>query len=209
VRVVYASYVLRRRPTDQAAATAAPQSPAAGNGRAPETAAKGRPTPSRKEAEAARKAYLGGLPADPKARRRAERDQQREAFARQRQAVRTGDTRHYPERDRGPARAFVRDYVDGRLRLLEFLMPLVVLSWLTIFVHQTMLYIYASFVMEGAVVLGVALSILLTMRIKREVRAKFGEEHVRGAGFYAFSRALMPRPMRQPKPVVRAGGAAR
>jgi hypothetical protein len=159
-------------------------------------------TPSRRQAEAARKARLGAMPTDPKERRRAERAARNEAYQRQRQAVKSGDVRNYPARDQGEARAFVRDYVDGRLRLLEFLMPIVVVAWFTIVARSTSVYIYASFVMELVVVLGIALGVLLNVRVKRAVREKFGEEHVRGVGFYAFSRAAMPRFLRQPKPTL-------
>lgn len=167
---------------------------------------KGRPTPTRREAEQARKVRLGAMPADPKARRKAERSVRSQSYQRQRDAMRTGDSRYYPPRDQGPARAFVRDYVDGRLRLLEFLMPLVVVAWLTLILRSTSLYIYASFGMELVVVLGIVLGVILNIRIKRAVREKFGDEHVRGAGFYAFSRAAMPRFLRQPKPVVTSSG---
>ncbi len=164
------------------------------------------PTPSRREAEAARKARLGGMPADPKERRRAERSARSEAYQRQREALKSGDARNFPARDQGPARAFVRDYVDGRLRLLEFLMPVVVVAWFTLVLRSTAIYVYASFVMELVVVLGIGLGILLNVRVKRAVREKFGEGEVRGTGFYAFSRAAMPRFLRQPRPVVNFRG---
>jgi len=215
---VYASYVFRRRPTDQAVADqpadALPTD--ASNGKAARSSSvdrpvsqqpgKGRPTPTRREAEQARKVRLGAMPTDPKERRKAERSARSQSYQRQRDAMRTGDSRYYPPRDQGPARAFVRDYVDGRLRLLEFLMPLVVVAWLTLILRSTSLYIYASFGMELIVVLGIVLGVILNIRVKRAVRAKFGDEHVRGTGFYAFSRAAMPRFLRQPKPVVTAGG---
>lgn len=197
--------MFRRRSDDQTAADTAATGTATREQSALDRAidrSKTTPTPSRREAEAARKARLGTLPADPKERRRAERAARNEALQRQRQAVRSGDTRHYPARDQGEARAFVRDYVDGRLRLLEFLMPIVVVAWLTIVLHSTAIYIYASFVMELVVVLGIGLGALLNVRVKRAVREKFGEEHVRGTGFYAFSRAAMPRLLRQPKPTL-------
>jgi hypothetical protein len=160
---------------------------------------KGRPTPSRKDAEAARKARLGGVPADPKAARRAEREANRSGYERSRQALRSGDSRYYPARDQGPARAFVRDYVDGRLRLLEVLFPLVILCWATLLLRNTQIYLYSSIVMEVVVVVGLVLGVNLSMRVKRAVRAEFGESEVRGTGFYAFSRAVMPRQLRQPK----------
>jgi hypothetical protein len=189
--------VFRRNSSKQVAdatpADAKPAAPAAPSG-------KGRATPTRKNAEAARKVRLGALPADPKAARRAEREANRGSYDRSRQALRTGDARHYPARDQGEARAFVRDYVDGRMRLLELLMPLVILCWATLLLRNTSIYIYSSFAMEVVVVLGVVLGVLLSTRVKRAVREQFGEADVRGTGFYAFSRAVMPRPLRQPKP---------
>jgi hypothetical protein len=173
---------------------------------APAQSGKGRPTPTRKEAEAARKTRLGALPSDPKAARRAERDANRAGYDRSRQALKTGDARNFPARDQGPARAFIRDYVDGRIRLLELLMPLVILCWATLLLHNTSIYIYSSFAMEVVVVVGIVLGVLLSTRIKRAVRAEYGEGDVRGSGFYAFSRAVMPRPLRQPKPRVTMRG---
>jgi Protein of unknown function (DUF3043) len=203
---VYASLVVfRRRSDDQAVAGAVPATDAATKTAAAERApdrSKNNPTPSRREAESARKVRLGAMPADPRERRRAERAARNEAFAKQRQAVRSGDAKNYPARDQGAARAFVRDYVDGRLRLLEFLMPIVVLAWFTLILHNTSIYVYASFVMELVVVLGIVLGVMLNMRVKRLVREKYGEGEVRGTGFYAFSRAAMPRFLRQPKPTV-------
>lgn len=195
-------YVFRRnpsqQPTDAKPADAAPDDSVASG--------KGRPTPSRKEAETARKQRLGALPADPKERRRAEKEAQRSSYERSRQALRTGDTRHYPARDQGPAKAFVRDYVDGRLRLLELLMPLVILCWATLFLRSTNLYVISSFVMEIVVVVGIGLGVFLSHRVKKAVAADFGPEEARGTGFYAFSRAVMPRPLRQPKPRVTMRG---
>jgi hypothetical protein len=197
--------VFRRRSDDQAAADTATTDTDTRSESELQRAidrSKTTPTPSRREAETARKVRLGAMPADPKARRQAERAARNEAYQRQRQAVRKGDARNYPARDQGEARAFVRNYVDSRLRLLEFLMPIVVVAWITIVLHSTTIYIYASFVMELVVVLGIGLGLLLNVRVKRAVREKFGEDQVRGTGFYAFSRAAMPRILRQPKPTV-------
>ncbi|MBS2963466.1 DUF3043 domain-containing protein [Actinocrinis puniceicyclus] len=203
--------MFRRRSADEAVADDAPRESA------PQSATtgqrysqpKGRPTPTRREAEAARKARLGQLPTDPRERRRAERSARNEAYQRQRKALRSGDARNFPARDQGPARAFIRDYVDGRLRMLEFLMPIVVVAWFTLILRSASIYIYASFAMELVVVVGIVFGILLNFRVKREVRTRFGEENVRGSGFYAFSRAAMPRFLRQPRPTVTFTGKAK
>ena len=196
-------YVFRRNSSKQVA-DATPDD--ALPNRQPVASGKGRATPSRKEAEAARKLRLGALPADPKERKKAEREAQRMGYDRSRQALRSGDERHYPARDQGPAKAFVRDYVDCRLRLLELLMPLVLLCWATLLMHNTKIYVYSSFVMEVVVVLGIVLGVLLSQRIKKAVASQFGQDEVRGTGFYAFSRAVMPRPLRQPRPRVTMRG---
>ena len=168
-----------------------------------ESRPKGRPTPTRREAEAARKARLGALPTDPKERRRAERVARNDAYQKQRQAMRSGDAKNFPARDYGPARAFVRDYVDGRLRLTEFLLPVVAVSWFGLVLGKaSTIASYASAAMSIVVFFGLALGLLLNVRVKRAVREKFGDAEARGTGFYAFSRAAMPRFLRQPKPAL-------
>lgn len=172
-----------------------------GDDRPGQTEKKGRPTPTRREAEAARKRRLGGIPADPKERKAADRAARNAAFDRQRQALRSGDERNYPARDRGPVAAFIRDYVDGRLRLLEFLMPLIVLSYVLLFTERSSSAGSAvTLAMQVVICVGVVLVVLLAYRVRRAVRKEFGNEAVRGATMYTISRAVMPRFLRQPKP---------
>lgn len=201
--------MFRRSSSAKQPVDSAPVDPAQTPAKSEGPAGKGRPTPSRRDAEAARKQRLGALPADPKAARRAEREAQRSGYDRSRQALKSGDERYYPVRDKGPARAFVRDYVDGRFRLLELLMPLVVISWLTLVTGQSRVIVVGQLVMEIVVVVGLLLGVWLSYRVKRAVSAEFGPDDVRGTGFYAFSRALMPRFMRQPKPKLTMSGRPR
>ena len=63
-------------------------------------APKGRPTPSRREAEAARKHQLK-IPKDPKAAKKAVRERDREDRARSRAGMMAGDERYLPARDKG------------------------------------------------------------------------------------------------------------
>ena len=83
---------------------------------------KGRPTPKRKEAEAANKRPL--VPVDRKSAAKAAREAQRERREREYKAMQTGDERYLPARDRGPVRRYVRDYVDARYSLGEFFLPI-------------------------------------------------------------------------------------
>jgi hypothetical protein len=201
--------VFRRRSTDEAVVDKPSDAAPAKNGAADRPSSqpsKGRATPTRREAEAARKRRLRVLPNDPKERRRAEREARGNSYQRQREAMRTGDARNYPARDQGPVKAFVRDYVDGRLRLLEFLMPVVAIAYLTLLTRSSVLYVYAQLIVTLVLLVGAVLGVALNIRVKRAVRDQFGEEHVRGTGFYALQRAALPRFLRKPKPVVDSSG---
>src|SRR5262249_13071180 len=86
---------------------------------------KGRPTPSRKEAEAMNKAR-NKVPRTRKEQNAAARLARGESSAKMRQAMKTGDDRYLPARDRGPVRRFIRDYVDSRFSFIEILLPVMV-----------------------------------------------------------------------------------
>jgi hypothetical protein len=202
--------VFRRRSDQNATAGAAPADAGAtktADDSLSEANKKGRPTPTRREAEAARKRRLSGMPADPKERKQAERSARSASFDRERQALRSGDERNYPARDRGPVAAFIRNYVDGRLRLLEFLMPLIVLSYVLLFTaRNSSIGSSVTLVMQVVICVGVVLVVLLAWRVRQAVRKEFGLEAVRGATMYTVSRAVMPRFLRQPKPRVTITG---
>ena len=84
--------------------------------------AKGRPTPTRKEAEAAAR-ERARAPMDKKAAQKLLRERRAESNAKMREGMRTGDERYLPARDQGPVKRFIRDYVDARLSIAEFLLP--------------------------------------------------------------------------------------
>ena len=76
-------------------------------------AGKGRRTPTRKEAEAARKKQMK-VPVTRKEQAKRERAAREELRLKQREALKTGDEKYLPVRERGPVRKFCRDYVDRR-----------------------------------------------------------------------------------------------
>jgi Protein of unknown function (DUF3043) len=193
-------------PTTAPAAEPAEQS--AADRRAQGQNPKGYATPTRKEAEAARKARLGALPSDPKARRKVEQTQRSTQYQRERQAVREGDEKNYPLRDYGPARAFVRNYVDGRLRILEFTLPIVVVCYGILLFGRSNVSasVVALYLMTLSMFSLIVFGFLLSNRVKKAVAAEFGADTARGTGLYAFTRAVNPRIMRKPKPVVTMTG---
>ncbi len=169
---------------------------------APVNTGKGAPTPKRRTQEAARKRPL--VPDDRKAAKKANREAMAIERSRMRQALETGEERYLPLRDKGPSRRFVRDYVDARWNVGEFLLAFalafVVLSLVPSPALQEIILI-AFFVIMAAVVVD---SILLSRSLRKKLTAAIGDPE-QGAIWYGITRALQIRPMRLPKPGVRRG----
>lgn len=166
------------------------------------TVPKGRPTPSRKEREAARRNPL--VPQDRKAAKEAQKEADREFRAKQQQALQTGDEKYLPVNDRGPQRRFIRDYVDARLNVGDYMLPV----FLLIFAVGLFLPgVYQSYVMAGMWVLIILWMVdcwILWRKVKVQLQEKFGTIEPR-SGFYTFNRAMMIRRFRLPKPQVKRG----
>jgi hypothetical protein len=164
-------------------------------------AGKGRPTPTRKDAQAAARARAkGGV--DPRAGRREQRAARSERTRAMRQGIREGDQRYLPQRDRGPVRAFVRDYVDARLNMAEFALPILFASLLFSSVGQQAM---GSAILNALLLIVLGDSLYLRWRMRRELRRRFPGEPLKGTTFYAFMRALQLRFLRLPKPRVKLG----
>src|SRR5690606_21945286 len=76
--------------------------------------------------EAARKRPL--VDNDRKAAKARARDERRRAASLQHKAMLSGDEAHLPPRDRGPVRRFIRDYVDARWNIGEWLLPIMLVT---------------------------------------------------------------------------------
>jgi hypothetical protein len=166
------------------------------------TSGKGRPTPTRKEKEAARKQPL--VSSDRAAARRTARTQMQLQRERARIGMANGEEKYLPVRDRGPQKRYVRDYVDARWNAGELLMPLLVAVILTYFFPDI-----ASYALLGAwaVIALVAIDcIVMIFRLRAKLRDKFGAAKVeRGIPWYAAMRAIQLRVLRLPKPQVNRG----
>lgn len=165
---------------------------------------KGRPTPSRREAEAARKARAK-VPQTRKERSAAARKARQESTMKMREALRTGDERHLPARDKGPVRRFVRDFVDARFSFIELVIPLMVLTLVLGYLPSASLRASSQILMLGIIVLVGTDLVGLRFRLRRELARRFPDESHKGAFYYAFSRAMQMRFMRLPKTGVKIG----
>jgi Protein of unknown function (DUF3043) len=167
---------------------------------------KGRPTPTRKEAEAARKQRLAA-PRTRKEQQAARKAQLQQSRARQRMALATGDDTYLPARDKGPVRRFVRDYVDSRWCVGEVLVPVFFVVFVILAVAPpsvSTLGVYAWLVL--LVAMG-ADAVRIVRGVKTGIRHRFGEAETRGVAAYAVLRALQMRRLRLPKPQVKHGGS--
>jgi hypothetical protein len=167
-------------------------------------APKGRPTPKRSEAEALRRAVVKP-PANRKEAARRAREVRRQELAKQREALLNGDERHLPVRDRGPVRRFARDFVDSRWHVAEFFLPLAVLI-LVLSMLPSLAARNVALLMWLAIILMIVLdSLVMTRRLRKELRTRFAGENVRGAVAYALMRTLQLRRMRLPRPAIKRG----
>lgn len=162
---------------------------------------KGRPTPKRREAEQERRDRMKGTQNTKDARARAKK-QRSETAKLMREAMNTGDERYLPNRDKGPVRKYVRDYIDGRLTAAEFFMPIALASLILMVAGANGIGGSLSSIMILVVLFD---SGLLTVQLRRALRRKFADEPRRGAVAYALMRALTWRSMRTPKPQVPRG----
>lgn len=191
------------------------------------TPKKGRPTPKRDEVERARGVRRGPAPvgltrAEEKAREKAlkesmtkaeykeykkkqREERSREARARQ-AAMDAGDERYLLPRDKGPVKAFVRDWVDQRRFFSELVMPVALILLIIMFIGQSFPEIAATMSMIAMVVmLGFLIEgFVIGRRANKAVREEFPDttETGFGLGFYAYSRASQLRKLRTPRPHV-------
>lgn len=144
-----------------------------------------------------------------KAYKQKERDQRNARNKEIQDKMDAGEEQYLLERDRGPERRFLRDWVDSRHMLSSWLMPvmLVLLVFMFIGLRQPMISNTASIV--GMIIMLIFLieGIYQGRKATRAVREHFPNSTLKGwtLGFYAWTRASQPRRLRTPKPQVEAG----
>ena len=194
------------------------------------TPKKGRPTPKRNEVErehgVRREAYEAPTtPAEARKRRKelkasmsreeykAMKQRERDQAARERRRVNermmAGDEKYLMDRDKGPERRFVRDWVDAHRYLMNLFLPmtLIVIILMIIGVKNPQVANLASLVMMVIFLIMIGEGIWLSRKLNRLVRERFPEttQGKFGIGIYAFTRATMIRRLRTPAPQKQPG----
>jgi len=166
--------------------------------------AKNRPTPKRRDQEAANRRPL--VVTDRKVAKSLDKEKRREAYAKQRQAMVTGDDSGLPVRDKGPERRFIRDYIDARWSIGEVLLPVMLIVLLLSLVPYAPARFAVFLLVYGLLAVAVVDAVIMWRRIKKKVVEKFGPDKVpSGAAMYAIMRTFQLRPTRMPKPQVKRG----
>lgn len=169
--------------------------------------AKGRPTPKRKDAEAARQQGLRA-PRGTKEARIAARERDREARRHARAEMMAGNPRFYPPRDAGPVKAYVRNYIDSRRTVGELFIPVALVVLLGGFIKVNIVQVIILNLWLGLLAMVILDTTFIGFRLKRKLKAEFADSSVRrGAVSYGVLRALQIRRFRIPPALVKAGGA--
>jgi len=162
-------------------------------------AGKGRPTPKRKEAQAQRRSRVAP-PKDRKEARAREREERAHAYER----LKAGDEKYYPARDRGPVRAYARNWIDGRRNAAQLFWP-VVIGGLVLLVIPGAQRIATSLLLVFYLVVGLDTGWSL-FGLRRQLTRRFPDAGARrGALPYAFGRSLQTRRRKVPPVAVSLG----
>ena len=172
------------------------------------TPKKGKPTPKRSEAQAARRqpivqsTTVSSAPRT-KEERVALREKQKVARDQSYEGLKRGDEKHLGARDKGPQRRYIRQYVDARRNLSEYFMPASFLLIILYYVAMTTglaWLVLAMIVVLYLLILAVAVDLFMMWRkLKAQLVAKFGTVE-KGTLMYSTMRAAQLRRMRIPNP---------
>ena len=171
--------------------------------KAPETAAEARKQRKELKNSMSKEEY--------KALKRKQRDERARERERNRERMMSGDERYLMDRDRGPERRLIRDWVDSRRLFAITFMPIVVVLLILMFVTTaTRSYLLNNLLsMVGMILLILIVldGVLSGRRVSRFVRERHPDTALStwSMGFYAFSRASMIRRFRTPRPQVNIG----
>lgn len=167
--------------------------------------AKNRPTPKRKDQEAARRQPL--VVADRKQAKKLDRAKRNEQMYKTRKAMLTGDESGLPARDKGPVRRYIRDYIDARWNLAEFMLPVMLIVLALSFLRTNEILFFVTILTYAILLTAIVDTVLMWRGLRKRLTAKFGEEaaKAKGNGMYAAMRAFQLRRSRMPRALVKRG----
>jgi hypothetical protein len=182
-----------------------PDGPAEPKTRPAAESAKGRPTPKRSAAEANRRQPITGSRGPAAPRTKEEKAKARTNRAGKYEAMRRGEAWALNPRDRGPARALARDFVDSKRRVSEYYMYVLVVLLVAVFVRSKAAQAIISPLVLVLVLVIVVDGLLIRRSLRRLMAERLPGESARGLTMYAVMRALQIRRFRVPSPRIGPG----
>jgi hypothetical protein len=199
----------RSDPASETSEAAGPADAAVSAGDRP--GGKGRPTPKRRDvvgqrgpvtAPKTRKEAYARQKAQAKAAKAAARKPQSQLTVAERRALlKAGDPSVLPRRDQGQTRKLARDYVDSHRMASNYLLilfPLILVGYVLPILQLAVLVLFLVLIVEW---------MFVGRRIRQLAIERFGKAEGGAAsiGFYAGSRAYLPRRFRLPAPQKQLG----
>ena len=135
----------------------------------------------------------------------AQRSSRSESSQKMRQAMKTGDERFLPARDKGPVKRFIRDFVDHRFSFVELMIPLLIVTMVMGYSGNARLASIGNTILFGTLLLVVVDILVMRFRLRRELTRRFPDAPLKGTTYYAVMRSLQMKFMRLPKAQVRIG----
>ena len=165
---------------------------------------KGRPTPKRREVEKGRRRAVAA-PRSRKEAYKAMRERQRDERGHQMAALKAGDERNLPPRDRGPVRKYARDMVYARRSVAEFFLPAALVILVLSFTSSAQARAIGSTLWLVLVILIIIDSVVLAFRLRRGLARNVPDQPSKGVLPYALMRSMQIRRFRLPPPRLKAG----
>lgn len=158
-------------------------------------AKKDRPTPTRKEAEAARRQRVT---------RNMSKKEARAEVARQNRIARA---RALSARESAPEKVLMRDYVDSRFNVGEFLLPALVVILALTFLSTTLprVALLSTVAMYIFILLVIVDVFLLWRGFKKVLFERMPNANTKGLAMYGMNRSIQIRKFRMPPPRVKRG----
>ena len=180
---------LFRRSTPPEPATPEPIAPAGPGGK------KDRPTPTRKEAEAARRQRVTRTLSKKEARLEASRHARAERM------------RSMNARDAAPEKVLLRDYIDSRFNLGELLLPSLVVILVLTFTGQALprVAVISTLVMYAFIFAVIVDTSIMWRGYKKLLATRYPKVSPRGLLMYGTNRGMQIRRFRMPPPRVKRG----
>ncbi len=164
---------------------------------------KGRPTPKRSEKERRRSAPMGPPPQTRKEAAQRRKQEHKSARSKVREGSQRGDERYLVKRDAGPVRRLVRDIVDSRRNAGVLVLPVAVLLVVTSLIGIEVVQAVVTTLWLGTLLAVMMDLVVLTVTIRKRVRAAFPEEkRLGGHVAYGLLRSTVLRRWRMPPPAV-------